>query len=79
VEIHHSALKHGVAAKDAIRAATDYLIAFDLDEENPGRQLRLGFGAKAQLLETVVLTLDNGTELIIHAMKARASYLDLLP
>jgi len=32
-----------------------------------------------RLLEIVVVLLDNGTELAIHAMKARPQYLDLLP
>ena len=32
-----------------------------------------------RLLEIVVLLLDDGTELAIHAMKARTQYLDLLP
>jgi len=30
-------------------------------------------------IETVVLLLDDGTELVIHAMKARPAYRDLLP
>ena len=33
----------------------------------------------SRLLEIVVLFLDDGTELAIHAMKARTQYLDLLP
>jgi hypothetical protein len=31
-----------------------------------------------RLLETVVLVFDSGNELLIHAMKARTDYLDLL-
>ena len=33
----------------------------------------------ASALEIVVLPLDDGTELAIHAMKARTQYFDLLP
>lgn len=33
---------------------------------------------KGRLLEIVVLRFDSGDEMIIHAMKARAQYLDLL-
>jgi len=33
----------------------------------------------ARLLETVVLVLETGEELVIHAMPARKKYLDLLP
>jgi len=31
------------------------------------------------MLETVVLILDSGDELVIHAMPARRKYLGLLP
>lgn len=31
------------------------------------------------MLETVVLILDSGDELVIHAMPARKGYLGLLP
>lgn len=34
---------------------------------------------RARLLETVVLTLGGGDELVIHAIPARRKYLDLLP
>jgi hypothetical protein len=40
--------------------------------------LRLGFDTAGRLLETVVLLFDSGNELVIHAMKARAAYIDLL-
>ena len=43
------------------------------------RELRLGFDTGARLLETVVLALENGDEMVIHAMPARKKYLDLLP
>ncbi len=79
VDVHDSALKHGVRAEDALLAASRYLVAVGLDDESPGRELRLGFSTTGQLLETVVLTFDSGKELVIHAMKARAKYLDLLP
>jgi len=32
-----------------------------------------------RLLEIVVLLLDDGIELVIHAMNARPRYFDLLP
>lgn len=58
--------------------ASDPLVVGPLDEENPQRQLRIGFDTKARILETVVLVWDNGTEEIIHAMKCRSQYLSLL-
>ena len=42
------------------------------------RQLRLGCDTGGRLLEIVVLRFDSGYELLIHAMKARRQYLDLL-
>jgi hypothetical protein len=79
VKTHPSALKHGIAERDAVHAATWALWVEPLDEESPARQLRLGFDTQGRLLETVVLTFDSGNELVIHAMKARPQMLDLLP
>ena len=79
MRVHDSALKHGVLADDAVQAATWALWIEDLDDDNPARQLRLGFDTQGRLLETVVLVFDSGNELIIHAMKARPKMLDLLP
>ncbi len=76
---HPSALKHGVTPEDAIQAATWAAWIEDLDDDNPARQLRLGFDTNGRLLETVVLVFDSGNELIIHAMRARPHLLDLLP
>jgi hypothetical protein len=50
----------------------------NLDDDNPSRQLRLGFDTAGRLLETVVLRFDSGNELIIQAMRARRQYPDLL-
>ncbi len=80
MKVHPSALKHGVSAEDAIQAAEWSLWVEPLAEDGPTRrELRLGFDTRAQLLETVVLVLDSGDEVVIHAMPARKKYLDLLP
>lgn len=51
-----------------------------LDEDGPPyRELRLGFDTRARLLDSVVLLLEGGDELVIHAMPARGKYLGLLP
>jgi hypothetical protein len=49
------------------------------DDGPPRRELRLGPAVSGNLLEIVVLLLDDGTELIIHAMRMRPKYRDLLP
>lgn len=50
-----------------------------LDDDNPQRVLRLGFDTRGRLLEVVVLLWDDGTEELIHCMRARKKYLRLLP
>jgi hypothetical protein len=80
VRIHPSALKHGISREDAIQAAEWSLWIEPLDDDgSPDRELRLGFDTAGRLLETVVLVLDSGQQLIIHAIPARKKYLDLLP
>lgn len=79
MEVHPSALKHGIDAGSAIAAASSPLYVAYLDDDSPARQLRLGFDEAGRLLELVVLLFDSGDELVIHAMKARSQYYDLLP
>ena len=79
MQVHPGALKHDVAAEDAVQAAEWSLWIEPLDDGLPERELRLGFDTNARLLETVVLLFESGDELVIHAMPARKKYLDLLP
>ena len=78
MKVHDSARKHGVDPDDAVHAAEHALFVSDLSEDSPARQLRLGFDRGGRLLEVVVLRFDTGNELVIHAMRARRQYLDLL-
>jgi hypothetical protein len=78
VKVHDSARKHGIDPRDAIHAAEHAVLVADLDDDSPARQLRLGFDTAGRILEVVVLRFDSGNELVIHAMKARRQYLDLL-
>ena len=79
VEVHRSDRKHGISDDDIHTVAQQYLIAYTIDDDQPPRELRLGFDTRGRLLEIVVLLLDDGTEFAIHAMKAQRQYLDLLP
>jgi len=79
VEVHASALKHGIDAASAVAAACHPVYVAYLDDDSPARQFRLGFDEAGRLLEIVLLQFDSGTELIIHAMKARRQYHELLP
>ncbi|MFN8129403.1 MAG: hypothetical protein U0R28_11435 [Candidatus Nanopelagicales bacterium] len=78
MKVHDSARKHGIAAEDALHAAEHAAFVANLEDDSPARQLRLGFDSAGRLLEVVVLRFDSGNELVIHAMKARRRYLDLL-
>jgi hypothetical protein len=79
MKVNDSALKHGIVEDDIVQAATWALWIEELDENNPARQLRLGFDTRGRMLETIVPVFDSGNELVIHAMKARPQMLDLLP
>ena len=78
MRVHDSVRKHGVEPEDALRAAQHAVFVSELDEGSPARQLRLGFDTTGRLLEIVVLHFDSGNELVIHAMRARRQYVDLL-
>lgn len=67
MQVHHTALKHGVDPDDALHAAATPIYVADLDDNSPARQLRLGFDTAGRLLELVVLRFDSSNELIIHA------------
>ncbi|MEO7060596.1 MAG: toxin [Lapillicoccus sp.] len=80
MKVHRAALKHGISSEDAIQAAEWALWIEPLDAVGPpDRELRLGFDTKLRLLETVVVVFDSGDEMVMHAMRARRKYLDLLP
>lgn len=81
MELHPSARKHGVPDQDIRHAATYFLIAYPLTDSDSGpqRELRLGPDRAGNLLEIVALLLDDGRSLIIHAMRMRPKYRDLLP
>ncbi|MEH6822208.1 MAG: toxin, partial [Dietzia psychralcaliphila] len=49
-----------------------------LDDDHPQRVLVLGFDTHSRVLELIALHYDDGTIEVIHAMKARRSYLNLL-
>ncbi|MBD8055654.1 toxin [Rhodococcus ruber] len=79
MKAHKSALGHGIDEADSLHAARHYVDAADLEDDHPARQFRLGFDLQGRLPELVVLRFDSGNELLIHAMKARPQYFELLP
>jgi hypothetical protein len=50
-----------------------------IDDQDDDTRLYIGPARNAELLETVTIVRDDGTELAIHAMKMRDKYQTLLP
>lgn len=76
MEIHSSARKHGVDDEDIEHAVEN---AMSMDHQDDDTRLYLGPARNAELLEVVAIVRDEGTELVIHAMKMRPKYRRLLP
>jgi hypothetical protein len=77
VEIHPSALKHGVPVEDVEHAVRNAMVSDDLDDD---LRLCLGPSRSGALLEVVVVVRGGGRpELAIHAMPMRERYRRLLP
>ena len=77
VEIHDSARKHGVADED-IDHAINHALAIEDAGEDPDRWLVIGPDRAGNLLEVVVLTTIEDTQLAIHAMPMRPKFRRLL-
>ena len=77
VEVHGSARRHGVADDDILHAVEHSMLVDDVGED-PDRWLVIGPDRDGNLLEVVVLITAEGDELIIHAMRPRATYSKLL-
>ncbi len=71
---HHSLTDEAVL--HAVNQAMD-TVPLD-DDDNPRRWLVLGPDTSGRILEVVLLTFDDGLTMIIHAMKARKTYLRFL-
>lgn len=70
MEIHQSASKHGVKEDDILLALGTAIAEVELGED-PDKAMYIGFSRGGALLEIVVLTLDSGRQIAIHAMTAR--------
>ena len=81
MDIHPAARKHGIPGDDIVHAVEHALAEYALEERDAEarRTLLLGPDRQANLLEVVVLELDDGRRLAIHAMRMRAKYVSLLP
>ena len=77
MEIHSSARKHGVADPDILHAI-DHALALEDTGEDPDRWLLIGPDTAGNLLEVVIMTTAEGSQLVIHAMPMRDQYRRLL-
>ncbi len=71
MDIYASARKHGVDDSD-IRHAVEQAVA--VGEQEDGKVLHLGPDRAGNLLEIVSVVRDDGTEIVIHAMRMRRGY-----
>lgn len=77
MKVHKSARKHGIADEDSFYVASHASVVFEIDIDQPRRELRLGFDTSGRLLEVVVLVSETNDEIIIHAMKMRRGFAPL--
>lgn len=71
MEIHESALKHGITVEDIIDAIDHAIEIVDLDtESDPPKILAIGPDRSGRWLEVIWLRLAD-RNLVIHAMKLR--------
>ncbi len=77
MEIHDSARKHGVADEDILHAI-NHALAIEDAGDDPDRWLLLGPDTAGNVLEVVVMTTIEGSQLAIHAMPMRDKYRRLL-
>jgi hypothetical protein len=71
VEIYASALKHGISQVDIEHGVE---LALAIGEQDDGKVLYLGPDRAGNLLEIVSVLRDDGTEIVIHAMRMRRIY-----
>ncbi len=79
LQIHDSALKHGISDLDIRYACANSSHIFELDQESYEiKILIIGPDSAGNLLEVIGLEINNQSLLIIHAMKIRKSMMNLL-
>lgn len=71
MDIYGSARKHGITDDDIIHAIAHALAIGDQDD---AKVLHLGPDRAGNILEVVSVVRDDGTEIVIHAMRIRVKY-----
>jgi hypothetical protein len=80
VQVHRSAFKHGCDEASIRHAMEHAVIVVDLDPDaDPPKVLAIGPDRSGNLLEVISLELEGDELMVIHAMRLRAAFYDLLP
>ncbi len=75
MDVHQSALKHGIDPEDIEHCTPN---AMAIDELEDDLRLYLGPARSGALLEVITIVRDDESELAIHAMTMRPKYRPLL-
>jgi len=76
---HESALKHGYEPDEIAAAWEDFAEQAWLEDDMPGRLLRVGFDGAGRPVEVVGVVFEDGARvLFIHMMELRKSTIRLL-
>lgn len=76
LEIRPSARKHGIADAD-IKHSMNH--AMSIDDRDNGTRLYLGSARNSELIEVAAIVRGDRRVIVIHAMKMRPKYRQLLP
>ena len=80
MEIHRSARKHGIGDEVIVHAVEHAIVVVDLEpESDPPRVLTIGPDPAGNLLEIIWLAFIERPPIVIHAMRLRALFYELLP
>ncbi len=80
MEVHRSARKHGIDDATITYAVEHALVVVDLEpDSDPPRVLAIGPDHAGHLLEVIWLEFADRVPIVIHAMRLRRIFYDLLP
>ena len=71
MEIYRSARRHGITDEDILHAVEH---ALAVGEQDDSKVLYLGPDRAGNMLEIGAVARDDGSEVVIHAMRMRAKY-----
>jgi hypothetical protein len=75
LDIYDSAHRHGIADVDSVHAVHHAVVSAEDEEDNC---LYLGADRSGNMIEVVSVIREDGSEIVIHAMRMRRRYERLL-